>query len=181
MKIFLSYIETIHKDKHEENVRRIKKILDGIRGVKVFEYKIVKSDTEDKSSHISEALQSSDIFIGEMSRPSQTLGFLLGQAINQKKPCLYIYDDSTQGKPRNTIQNHPSRLLLVQHYQQNQLKKILTNFLRKAEKQLLSDRITFVCSKAAREYIDRQSTKFGLAKGEIIRTIIEEKMNYDET
>lgn len=182
MKVFYSYIETIHKDEHERNVARIKRFLEKIPSIKVVEYKIDKADTEinDKSNRSSESLQASDIFIGEMSKPSQSLGFLLGLAINQKKPCLYLYDESTRyGKPKSVIKNRPSRLLVIKPYNQKNIKVILLNFLKKAEKQLLSDRITFVCSKAIKNYINNESKRSGIAKGEIIRTIIEDKINQE--
>ena len=181
IKIFYSFIDTIHKDIHEDNTNNIRMILNELEGVKVYENKISKGENEieSRTTQISENLQSSDIFIGEMSKPSQTLGFLLGQAINQKKPCLYLYSKASQGVPKGVILYHPSRLLTVKSYDKDTLKPLLESFLKKARKQLLSDRITFVCSKAVREYIDNKSLILGLPKGELIRTIIEEKMDYE--
>jgi hypothetical protein len=106
----------------------------------------VEQDSDDYQDVLSR-IRDADIFIGEMSRASQTLGFLLAYAISHQKPSLYIYDESTLGKPKSPILDNPSRLLAITDYSDGNISHKLKSFLTKAKKQLYSQRITFICSK----------------------------------
>lgn len=121
-----------------------------------------------------------DIFIGEMSVSSQTLGFQLAYAVLHNKPSLYLYNKSTLGKPKSPLYGNPSRLISIKDYTDQNYKEVLNKFLKKAEKQLLSDRITFVATHRIDEYLNQKSNASGLSKGEIIRTIIEDQIDKED-
>ena len=77
---------------------------------------------------IAEHIVAADVFIGEMSRPSQTLGFELAYALNNTKPSLYLYYEGKRAQPGTMLLHNPSRLLKIQSYTGENLPKILTSF-----------------------------------------------------
>lgn len=139
----------------------------------------VEQDSDDYQDVLSR-IRDADIFIGEMSRASQTLGFLLAYAISHQKPSLYIYDESTHGKPKSPILDNPSRLLAITDYSDENISDKLKSFLTKAKKQLYSQRITFICSKEIYDYIETKSNESGMSKGEMIRSLLEKSIDLDK-
>lgn len=139
----------------------------------------VNEDSDDYSD-VLKRIREADVFIGEMSRASQTQGFLLSYALSHQKPSLYLYDETTYGRPKSPIINNPSRLLTVSAYEGIGMSKMTNNFLNKAETQLYFQRITFICSKEIYEYIDTKSKKLDLAKGEVIRSLLEKAIDLDK-
>lgn len=134
--------------------------------------------TEDAFNVLNKIIEA-DIFIGEMSVPSQTLGFQLAYAISHNKPSLYLYHEGTQGKPISPLLGNPSRLLFIKDYNDENFQKRIVNFIEKASKQLLSDRITFVSTTHINEYLDRKTKKDSQSKGEVIRNILEKAIEQD--
>lgn len=195
-KIFYAYVKgglnnERHTDFNSLYYENIQKELEGLKNYKVFNYiidggflndpqlneaKVLNDSTE--SIKVLNNLQSSDIVIFEMSFPSQTMGFLLSYALQKGKPALYLYS-KVSGKPSVPVVGNPSRLLSIQQYDDKNLKKSLDKFMKKAERQLRSDRITFVSSREINDYVNWKSVQNGLSKGEVIRAILEEKIYAD--
>jgi len=119
------------------------------------------------------SITKADVFIGEMSYPSQTLGFLLAYAIQHGKPSLYLYPDDTPGKPAAPVFFNPSRLLTIKSFDPQGALKAVNGFLRRAQKQLRSDRTTFVTTRYINDYLKWKVQQSGLSKGEVIRGILE--------
>lgn len=118
-----------------------------------------------------------DIFIGDMRRPSQTLGFLIAYAMQLGMPSLYFYPEQSQAMPFVPLLGNPSRLISYAKYDEGNMEQILDKFLTNAEKKIKSGRITFVSTKSINEFIDKISVKKGLSKGETIRGILEKEID----
>ncbi len=119
-------------------------------------------------------LEACDIFIGEMSRASQTLGFLLGMSISKTKPSLYLYKNEVKAKGVAPLNDNPSRLLSSVSYSQDSLEDTLRKFLKKAAGQLSSVRTSFMSTKSIDGFLSVQSKKLNIPKGELIRLALEE-------
>jgi hypothetical protein len=179
----LAYITTAISEKNEYGQLYLKEIENILKEVGVKTYKSIQSiddniehtkSSEEKSFEVLDNIKKCDIFIGEMSLPSQTLGFQLAYALNISKICLYIYPEDSKGKPNPPLLGNPSRLLTIKSYNKDNLRDILISFIIKAENKLKSDRITFVSTKQINEYLRKKSLIENTAKGEILRKIIEE-------
>lgn len=177
MKVFYCYASKNHNQDatiHKEIIKFLKE-----SGHLVEEYRFVFSELVEPGSRdenpakIVDKIRSSDAFIGEMSRASQTLGFLLAFAVYHGKPSLYLYPSESLGKPGKLIVDNPSRLLSVEEYSDFNFENKISKFLKRVDKQLKSSRITFVSTKEINNFIDVESEKRGISKGEIIRDILE--------
>lgn len=133
----------------------------------------VTSPNEEYSySDIIEEISKSDIFIGEMSRASQTLGFQLAYALHLSKPCLYLYGASEKGRPAGVIGDIPSRGMKIKRYNSKNYKKVLDDFIKFAEKQMFTTRTSFMSTREIDHYLTSESHKLGMSKGELIRQIL---------
>lgn len=119
-------------------------------------------------------INNSDLFISEMSRASQTLGFQLAYAMNLTKPCLYLYHQSRDAKPHTAIQHHPSRLLQIKPYSHDNFAEVLSKFITYGNKQLASIRTSFMSTRAIDQYLNDRSKKLGTHKAEIIRQLLDD-------
>jgi len=132
-------------------------------------YNLNNGDRTAKFSSLAEDILSSDIYIAEMSLPSQTLGFQIAFALNNGKPCLYLYDENTNGKPAVPILGHPSRMLKVSSYGKSTLVRHLNAFYKLALSQLASKRTSFMSTHEIDIYLDTESRRLGVPKAEVIR------------
>lgn len=128
-----------------------------------------EGDGASEFSTIAESILASDIYIAEMSLPSQTLGFQIAFALSNRKPCLYLYDKDTNGLPAILISGHPSRLLRISGYSHNDLTKRLHAFYKLAESQLASKRTSFMSTHEIDAYLEIEARRLGMPKAEIIR------------
>lgn len=132
-------------------------------------YNLNSGDGTAEFSDPAENILNSDIYIAEMSLPSQTLGFQIAFALNNGKPCLYLYDENTNGKPAAPILGHPSRMLKVSSYNASNLAKRLNAFSKLARSQLASKRTSFMSTHEIDLYLDAESRRLGVPKAEVIR------------
>lgn len=168
---------------HSDQEIRIVAILDNLKqlGHHVYEYvyDIEKMDDPRPFKELSQQILSADIFIAEMSIPSQTLGFQLSFAYNNTKPTIYMYDESTKGRPDTALSDHPSRLIKIAPYNSSNVRKVLTKSLKTAANQLNSKRTSFMSTYRIDNYINEQSSTTGTPKSEIIRQILNDAVMND--
>ena len=141
--------------------------------VKVYLYDPSDPNGDGAFNSVSRQIIEADVFIGEMSRASQTLGFQLSFALNNSKPCLYIYNKSTKGKPGAYLVDLPNRLLKIKSYDDKSLEYVINGFLEFAEDQFASSRTSFMSTKSIDRYITARANQLGVSKGEVIRQILD--------
>ncbi|HEU4966434.1 MAG TPA: hypothetical protein VFT53_03050 [Candidatus Saccharimonadales bacterium] len=120
-------------------------------------------------TRLMERIGQADIFIGEMSMPSQTLGFQLAHAIQLSKPTLYLYDKREKGPPAGFMGTITSRVLKVKSYDETNHIKVIDAFMTFAQKQLLTARTSFMSTREIDGYLAKESRLQGIPKGELIR------------
>lgn len=128
-----------------------------------------------------EKINAADMFIGEMSKPSQTLGFQLAHALQLSKPCLYLYDGINKGSPKGLIGNIPSRSLKIKKYNKDNYKKIIDDFVQFAQKQLFTARTSFMSTREIDDYLTKESARQGISKGELIRQVLHRAIEETES
>lgn len=147
-----------------------------LHDTKVSTDKYIYSQTEPEGKlgfgQLAELILNSDVYIAEMSVPSQTLGFQISFALSNTKPCLYLYDEQTNGRPDSTLTKHPSRLLKIMSYDEQNLKNKIANFLKYAHKQLATKRTSFMSTQEIDRFLDADSRRLGVHKAELIRQIL---------
>jgi len=151
-----------------------------VKSLDVYEYVFSDNLSPEKYDQLPtetiKMLHQSDAVIFEMSRPSQTLGFLLALSVFKSKPTLYLYNEESKGKPGKIITDNPSRLLQISSYSKKDLNKKLDSFISSAERKVKTSRLTFVGTKEINSYLNLKSEKSGLSKGELIRSILEKSI-----
>lgn len=141
--------------------------------VNIYLYDPSDPDRDGAFDSVSKQIIEADVFIGEMSRASQTLGFQLSFALSNSKPCLYLYNKSTKGKPGAYLNELPNRLLKIKSYDNRSLEYVIDNFLEFAEDQFASSRTSFMSTKNIDRYITTRANQLGVSKGEVIRQILD--------
>jgi len=146
------------------------------QGHSVYSYIYDQQGLNDKRgySELAEIILRHDIYIAEMSLPSQTLGFQIAFALSGGKPCLYLYDSATHGNPDAPLANHPSRLLRIASYTPTNLEKRLKNFTDYSKKQMSSKRMSFMSTYEIDRFLDQTSAQSNVPKSELIRNILNE-------
>ena len=145
--------------------------------IKPYIYNPQTADTEISFMEIAHRIQTSDVFIGEMSSPSQTLGFQLAYALSIGKPVLYLYNSRRNGKPDTSIAEHPSRLLRVSTYNDDvDVIDVLSSFFEYSKKQMNSTRTSFMSTHRIDDYITKAAKKLGTSKAEVIRQLLDESI-----
>lgn len=174
MKIFYASAKgTSDKSIEELAVKVIPAILTELgHEVQIFIYDPGQPTNNGSFDEAAEGIISADIFIGEMSRASQTLGFQLSYALNNTKPSLYLYNTATKAKPGKVLTDNPSRLLKIKSYDNASLKHALEGFISYATEQLSSVRTSFMSTKQIDRYISKRAQLLGLSKGEVIRQLL---------
>jgi hypothetical protein len=178
MKVFYVYATNdkgINQARHNDLIQFLKS---GGNLVDTYAYVItdnIERNFEDKdSTEIIKAIKNVDVFIGEMGKASQTLGFLLAFAVQNMKPSLYLYPSSYLGRPGKIITENPSRLITVEDYNCDNYQNKVTRFLSRAKKQMQTTRTTFVSTTQIDNFINQETKKTGQSKGEVIRRILED-------
>lgn len=145
-------------------------------GNKVYEYVYDQNrlDGTRRFGELSELILESDVYIAEMSVASQTLGFQIAFALNSTKPCLYLYHEETKGQPDAPLARHPSRLLKITSYNEDNVADKLSSFLDYAKKQLATKRTSFMSTQEVDHFLDSESSRLGVHKAELIRQILHE-------
>ncbi|HCH34926.1 MAG: hypothetical protein UY35_C0002G0037 [Candidatus Saccharibacteria bacterium GW2011_GWC2_48_9] len=145
----------------------------------VFHYDHVFNEPNDTYpfDKLVEEISNADIFIGEMSRSSQTLGFQLSFALNATKPCLYLYSKENKGQPKGLIGNIPSRNLRIKSYTSSNISTVIDEFMEYAHRQMQSTRTSFMSTIEIDNYLSERAKLEGISKGELIRQILHQSIN----
>lgn len=175
MKIFYATTEKQDNDELSLITRLVGTYLQSLNHeLYVYAYDPSKIENLSTFQRLNTLISEADVYIGEMSSPSQSLGFQISYALSLSKPCLYLYLDNRKGEPDAFISKNPSRLLKIKTYNKDNYRRVLDKFLASAEKQLPSKRTSFMSTVQIDEFIAYKAQSSGISKGEAIRQIITE-------
>lgn len=150
--------------------------------IATYVYNPLEADTEIGFAELAENIQQADVFIGEMSSPSQTLGFQLAYALSVGKPALYIYKNTRLGKPDTALSEHPSRLFRIAAYTDlPTLEHKLKQFVKYSKSQMNSTRTSFMSTHRIDMYVSQTAKKMGTSKAEVIRQLLDDSINLNSS
>lgn len=174
IKVFLASCISADNPRQLGRIEQVKAAL-AKHASRITEYVYDRQEMSDKNTYsgLAQKILESDIYVAEMSLPSQTLGFQTSFALNNSKPCLYLYHTDTKGMPDAPLQGHPSRLLKIAGYDEKTLSGIIDSFIKSSQRQMASKRTSFMSTRQIDEFLSAKSKKNGTPKAEIIREVLD--------
>lgn len=174
-----------HPETNEEKIKQaiiiIKEFLERA-GVLVITPETAANYSDKEFSFTGNLLEKVDGVIMEASLPNQELGYLLAYAIIQKKPtfCLYTRQAVVRELEKYLGKEQP-KFLFFEHYQLNNLEKILIKFLAQIEKPTTYDDIpkikfTLRLSPLIDKYLEWKTHNTKMTKAEFLRQEIKNKL-----
>jgi hypothetical protein len=133
---------------------------------------------DDVHKENSEAISRADIVIIEATNYGFEEGFYTSQALQQKKPVLLVTRKDIRGQLTYGIKH---KLLLTRHYDsQDELKKILSTFIKANTIATKDLRFNFFIDRQIYSYLREVSYETGKNKSEIIRDLLEQEIDKQE-
>ncbi len=127
-------------------------------------------------------IDDNDIFVCEASDTSATLIFEIFEALNKRKPVLLLYYEGGLKTPEAAFLGHPSNLLTLETYSDDNLEVIIANFLKKAKSKIPVSRFTVRLTKEASDYLNYLKVKMGCSsKNDVILKILDDLLLEDQS
>jgi len=105
----------------------------------------------------------------ETSTPSFGVGYLIGQALNSRKPILCLYPEERALEPLSDgIKGNTSSLINLERYSKKSLPEVVDRFLDGLDLNSLQ-KFNFVASKEVIEYIRKGAAQEGKSQSEFLR------------
>lgn len=114
--------------------------------------------------------------IAEITHYSNGIGYLIAEAVHNRRPVLALHDEASGIKPSNVIQsNKSSKWLDFQGYTEKSLERVISEYLQKVK--LLID-TKFILNLPAKldRFLEFYSYKRGVPKSHIVREAIRDLM-----
>ena len=116
-----------------------------------------------------------DVFICELSTVSVTLVFEIFEALAQRKPVLALIGGENQEALDAALLGHPSNLLSVEVYNEDNLEGKIEQFIKKAHGKVPVSRFTVRLTREMGNYVNFLKAKMGCpSKNEVIIKILEQ-------
>lgn len=140
-----------------------------------------KEQSEKYISEVQRKIKDADIFVGELSHASSSIGYEIGFAVGNSKPVLVLVKEGVPGVGE-PFRGSKNKLLTVTSYTDSNLTSKIKSFVKKAEKGIFIKRLPIEFTQNQVEYVefrqgrgvDRQSFNSS------IREIVEEARAKDE-
>jgi len=124
-----------------------------------------------------QSIKKCDLVIVESSESSSGLGFLMANALAEKKPVLSL---SQQGSYSSvTLKGVSSKMFRYATYTKSNLKKELENALNKIRK-TLDTKFILIISPEIDRYLGWVSENRRMHKAQVVRSALEEAMEHDK-
>lgn len=123
-------------------------------------------------------IEASDIVIIEATTPSLGVGYLLAQALSDRKPILCLYPEAADDEVLSDgIRGATSSLITLKKYTVSSLYKILEDYLKDIDLNRLQ-KFNFVVSRDILAFIEKGALEEGKSKSEFLRDkIVRELMD----
>lgn len=129
---------------------------------------------------IVEAINKCDLTIEEYSVPSFSSSHQINLSLMCRKPTLVLREKVINPEWNNSyIDAVSSPLLFVKEYKGEEYKDIIKEFLGQFKNGYGQERYNFVLDRREKYYLDWASEKYAKSRSEILRDLIEEKMDID--
>ena len=127
---------------------------------------------KDVLMHQNRLVKECDAMIVEASTPSFGVGYLLAQALNERRPVLCLYpEDKDIDLLSDSINGSTSSLITLRRYRPDTLSSMVTDYLNGLDLNPLK-KFNFVASKEIVDFIEDAAKKAGKSKSEFLRDLI---------
>lgn len=134
--------------------------------------KKARASSKDLVMKQNQLIKECDAMIVEASIPSFGVGYLLAQALNERKPILCLYPkDKDIEVLSDGIKGSTSSLISLKLYGKNNLEEIITDFLDGLMLNPLQ-KFNFIASKEIIGFIEEGAKKQSKSKSEFLRDLI---------
>lgn len=131
-----------------------------------------KKTSKELVMYQNQLIKECDAMIVEASIPSFGVGYLLAQALNERKPILCLYpEDRDVEVLSDGIKGSTSSLITLKFYNKKNLETIVSNYLDGLMLNPLQ-KFNFIASKDIITFIEQQAQKEGKSKSEFLRDLI---------
>jgi len=134
---------------------------------------------EDAYKRNMKSLKNCDVVVAEISCISSGIGFLLAEALNQKKPVIALFNSKLQVKPSLTLKGIRSKIFFYLEYTHDKLEKILLKALLEI-KQKLDTKFILIISPEIDRYLTWSADYRRMHKAQVVRNAIEKIMETDK-
>ncbi len=124
------------------------------------------------------SLIGSDAIIIDFSKDSLDLGYQLCLALEKKKPILALFKKGTKDSFARGVS---SDILTAEEYTADTLEKIVSGYLKIAQKGAEKTRFNFFIDKKLENYLDWAAYTYKRNKAEIIRDLLNEQMEKNQS
>jgi hypothetical protein len=172
-------------NKWDKEVKLIKTTLEK-QGIKV-DFSYFNTDTNEDASNLESTykrnqklIKDSDFLVAETTEYSSGIGYLIANALNEKKPVLALHNKLKGGAPSNIIKSSSiSKLLNFSEYDEKNLTDVTKSFIGEV-KNMLDTKFILIISAEIERYLEWASDFRRMHKAQIVRAAIEEMMDKDK-
>lgn len=184
---------TLDWDKHREGYMKIRKELIDQGSILLFDWIPETDKYINENGHpererdikgifqkIVEAINKCDVSITEYTVPNFSSSHQISLSLARQKPTLVLKQKQLNHEWNNSyIDAVSSPLLVVKEYEGDGYKDIIKEFLGQFKNGYGQERYNFVLDRREKYYLDWASEKYSKSRSEILRDLIEEKMEMD--
>lgn len=124
-------------------------------------------------------IKTSEALIVELSGPSTELGFLLSEALAQRKPVLALIPKSSKIELEGFFNDKNSRFLEIKRYSDTTLPQAINDFVSFAIQKVDTKFILIITPKID-SYLRWKAKEQGVRKAEVVRHAVEEYITRDK-
>ncbi|KXK26811.1 MAG: hypothetical protein TR69_WS6001000832 [candidate division WS6 bacterium OLB20] len=126
-------------------------------------------------------LKTNDFIIAETTNYGSGIGYLIAQALNEKKPVLALYNPEKGEKPSAIIKEsaNKSRLLHFSEYTDSTLEGVIKTFLSDLKK-VMDTKFILIISPEIERYLEWVSDERRMHKAQVVRQAVEETIEKDK-
>lgn len=125
------------------------------------------------------SIKNADVILVESTQYSAGLGFLVATALNERKQVLCLQYNDPKYKGSVTLRGANSKLLTYLKYSEEDLKKIITNYLDEA-KDKLDTKFILIISPEIDKYLKWAAEERRMHKAQIVRDAVESQIAKDK-
>lgn len=184
---------TLDWDKHREEYINIRKELIDLGCILLFDWipetdkYILENGGPERSRDIKgifrkivEAISKCDVSITEYTVPNFSSSHQISLSLARQKPTLVLRKKILNPEWNNSyIDAVSSSLLIVKEYEGSGYKDIIKEFLGEFKNGYGQERYNFVLDRREKYYLDWASERYSKSRSEILRDLIEERMEED--
>ena len=125
-------------------------------------------------------IRAGDAIIAEVTKPSTELGYLISEALTQRKPVLLLTDKSVDSNLAEFFGTRNSKFLSIVKYTKATLEQSVESFVGFSAKKV-DTKFILIITPEIDTYLRWKASEEGVKKAEVVRTAVENYISKDST